>query len=48
MILIASMMIVGSQGDQATGSDHKGAAQSLAISEGGVARNLSKLKQLNS
>lgn len=47
MILIATTMIVRSQGDQVTASAQKGAAQSLAISEGGVARSLSTLKQLN-
>lgn len=45
MILIAAMMIMRSQGDQVTASAQKGAAQSLAVTEGGVTRSLSTLNQ---
>lgn len=45
MILIATMMIMRSQGDQVTASAQKGAAQSLALTEGGVTRSLSTVNQ---
>ena len=45
MILIATMMIVRSQGDQVTASAQKGAAQNVVLTEGGVTRSLSTLNQ---
>ncbi len=47
MILIGATMIMRSQGDQVTASAQKGAAQSLAVTEGGVSRSLSTLNQFN-
>ena len=45
MILIASTLIVRSQGDQISASAQKATAQSLAIAEGGITRTLFKLNQ---
>lgn len=47
MTLIASTMIVRSQGDQVSASAQKATAQSLAIAEGGMSRTLFKLNQSN-
>lgn len=47
MLLIASTMIVRSQGDQVSASAQKATAQSLAIAEGGMSRTLFKLNQSN-
>lgn len=46
MLLIAATMIARSHGDQTTASVQKATAQSLAVTEGGITRSLSKLKQL--
>lgn len=45
MILIATTMIVRSQGDQVSASAQKATAQSLAVAEGGMTRTLFKLNQ---
>lgn len=45
MILIATTMVMRSQGDQVTASAQKATAQSLAVAEGGMSRTLSKLNQ---
>lgn len=47
MILIATTMIVRSQGDQVSASAQKATAQSLAVAEGGMTRTLFKLNQSN-
>jgi hypothetical protein len=47
MLLVAATMIARSHGDQTTASVQKATAQSLGITEGGITRSLSKLKQLN-
>lgn len=45
MILIATTLIVRSQGDQVSASAQKATAQSLAVAEGGMTRTLFKLNQ---
>ncbi|PSB46128.1 hypothetical protein C7B80_14570 [Cyanosarcina cf. burmensis CCALA 770] len=47
MILIATILVMRSQGDQTTAQAQKATAQSLAVAEGGITRTLATLNNSN-